>query len=89
MLLPVVQATAAGTDRIALSGIPFGRELKKIPEDAKVSILCLTLKMESVLVKGIYKKGVLKIERVYNSMPPKMEYVYPRDERLEPVVSFE
>ena len=44
--------------------------------------------MESVLVKGLYSGGVLEIERVYNSMPPKMEYVYPRSETIEPVRSF-
>ena len=87
-IFPVVQATSAGSDRIVLSGVPFGSELRKIPEGAKVSILCLNLKMESVLVKGRYKKGVLEIERVYNSMPPKMEYVYPRSETIEPVRSF-
>ena len=87
-IFPVVQATSAGSDRIALTGIPFGSELKKIPDGAKVSILCLNLKMESVLVKGRYKKGILEIERVYNSMPPKMEYVYPRSESIEPVRSF-
>ena len=87
-LFPVVQATCAGTDRIALSSIPFGKQLRQIPDGAKVSILCLTLKMESVLVKGRYTKGLLEIERVYNSMPPKMEYVYPRSETIEPIRSF-
>ena len=87
-LFPVVQATSAGADRIVLSGIPFGKQLRQIPEGAKVSILCLNLKMESVLVKGRFTKGVLEIERVYNSMPPKMEYVYPRNETMEPVRSF-
>ena len=88
IVLPVVQATSAGSDRIALVATPFGSELKKIPDGAKASILCLNLKMESVLVKGIYRKGVLEVERVYNSMPPKMEYVYPRSETIEPVRSF-
>lgn len=87
-LFPVVQATSAGSDRIALCGIPFGSELKKIPDGAKVSILCLNLKMESVLVKGRYRKGILEIERVYNSMPPKMEYVYPRIEAIKPIRTF-
>ena len=87
-ILPVVQATSAGSDRIALCSVPFGRALKEIPEGAKASILCLNLKMESVLVKGRYAKGVLEIERVYNSMPPKMEYVYPRSETVEPVRSY-
>ena len=87
-LLPVVQATSAGTDRIALCPLPFGGALKEIPQGVKASILCLNLKMESVLVKGIYRDGILDIERVYNSMPPKMEYVYPRSEHIEPVRSF-
>lgn len=87
-LFPVVQATSAGSDRIALSGVPFGGELKRIPDNAKVSILCLNLKMESVLVKGRFSKGILEIERVYNSMPPKMEYVYPRSETINPIRSF-
>lgn len=87
-LLPVVQATSAGSDRIALCPVPFGKALKKIPDGAKASILCLNLKMESVLVKGRYTKGILEIERVYNSMPPKMEYVYPRSEKIEPIRSF-
>ncbi len=88
IVLPVVQATSAGSDRIVLSNIPFGKALKQIPDGAKVSILCLNLKMESVLVKGRYTKGILEIERVYNSMPPKMEYVYPRSETIEPVRTF-
>jgi len=87
-MFPVVQATSAGTDRIAFSSIPFGKQLRQIPDGAKVSILCLTLKMESVLVKGRYTKGLLEIERVYNSMPPKKEYVYPRSETIEPIRSF-
>lgn len=87
-LFPVVQATSAGSDRIVLVGVPFGGLLHEIPEGAKASILCLNLKMESVLVKGRYGKGILEIERVYNSMPPKMEYVYPRSEKMEPVHNF-
>ncbi len=88
VLLPVVQATSAGSDRIALCGVPFGGQLRQIPDGAKASILCLNLKMESVLVKGRYTKGILEIERVYNSMPPKMEYVYPRSDKIEPVRTF-
>ena len=88
VVLPVVQATSAGADRITLVGVPFGRELKQIPDGAKVSILCLNLQMESVLVKGIYRDGMLEIERVYHSMPPKMEYVYPRSETISPVKNF-
>ena len=88
VILPIVQATSAGTDRIALCPIPFGSALNQIPFGAKASILCLNLKMESVLVKGIYRNGIFDIDRVYNSMPPKMEYVYPRNQKIEPVRNF-
>ncbi|MEA4870378.1 MAG: pyridoxamine 5'-phosphate oxidase family protein [Christensenella sp.] len=88
VLLPVVQATSAGSDRIALCGVPYGSALAQIPDGAKCAILCLNLKMESVLVKGRYSKGILEIEQVYNSMPPKMEYIYPRSETVEPVRTF-
>ena len=87
-LFPIVQATSAGADRVTLSGVPYGKQLRQIPDGAKASILCLNLKMESVLVKGRFSRGTLEIERVYNSMPPKMEYVYPRSETIETVRSF-
>jgi hypothetical protein len=60
IVLPVVQATSAGSDRIALVATPFGSELKKIPDGAKASILCLNLKMESVLVKVSIAKACWK-----------------------------
>ena len=88
VLLPIVQATSAGSDRIAFSGLPYGKTLSRIPDGAKAAILCLNLSMESVLVKGRYHKGLLEIEQVYNSMPPKMEYVYPRSETIQPVRDF-
>ena len=88
VLLPVVQATSAGSDRITLSSIPYVKALRQIPDGAKAAILCLNLKMESVLVKGRYTKGILEIEQVYNSMPPKMEYIYPRSDVIEPVRTF-
>jgi hypothetical protein len=40
-----------------------------------------TMSMDSVLIKGIFKKsraglGYMDIERVYNTMPPKHGYIY-------------
>ncbi len=88
-IIPVIQAGPAGTDRIAFCGFPFGSEVEKIPEKSKVAVFAVNLKLQSVLIKGTYtKKGVVDIERVYNSMPPKMEYIYPRPEKPEPVTEF-
>jgi len=94
-IIPVIQAGPAGTDRIAFSTVPFGKELRQIPKGCKAAILAVNLKMESVLVKGIYQgvsgfpaAGIVDIEKVYNSMPPKNEYIYPRKERIEAITEF-
>ena len=94
-IVPIIQAGPAGTDRVVFSPVPFGKELKTIPAGSKAAIFAVNLKMESVLTKGIYRGckgvarlGVFDIERVYNSMPPKNEYIYPRDECIKPVTAF-
>lgn len=80
VITPAIQATSAGKDRIVFAGFPFGEGIRAIPEGAKTAALALSLKMESVLVKGVYHKGAagrIDIERVYNSMPPFPGYIYP------------
>jgi hypothetical protein len=53
--------------------------------------------MQSVLIKGMFTgtklrgivpAGLVEIERVYNSMPPKAQYIYPTDNRIHPVIEF-
>ncbi|MDR0851822.1 MAG: hypothetical protein LBN36_04960 [Clostridiales Family XIII bacterium] len=89
---PIIQAGPAGTDRVAFFRLPYGDVTKRIPNGAKAAILCLNLQMQSVLVKGIYQKSgclsLLNIERVYNSMPPKMEYIYPRADKPLVITDF-
>jgi hypothetical protein len=59
-------------------------------------VLFVNLKMESVLVKGVYSLspnallpyGMVSIERVYNSMPPQPQYIYPRQREHQKVVEF-
>lgn len=94
-IIPVIQAGPAGTDRVAFSLTPFREEIRKIPAGSKAAIFAVNLNMESVLVKGIYRGisglpriGTLEIEKVYNSMPPKNEYIYPRKERITAVTDF-
>jgi hypothetical protein len=87
-IVPIVQATNAGTDRIAFSGIPYGK-LVTAPVGAKTAILALNLKMQSVLAKGtLEKKGLFSVEQVYNSMPPKSRVIYPMEKRPVPVTEF-
>jgi len=91
-ILPVVQAYTAGTDRVAIAPVPFGEELARIPDGANVALYALNLKMQSVLVKGIFtrvgKGYAVDIERVYNAMPPLSGYIYPRQARPAEVTDF-
>jgi hypothetical protein len=90
-IVPIIQAGSAGTDRVVFSGLPYGSDLR-IPQGAKTAILCVNLQMQSVLAEGTYHKHgpahMLDIERVYNSMPPKMEYIYPRADKPVTVTEF-
>jgi hypothetical protein len=83
-IIPIIQASSAGNGRIAFSKTPFNSEIKKIPNGAKTAVFGMTLEMEDVLLKGIYSStkriGAFDIDKVYNSMPPVMGYIYPRQE---------
>ena len=95
-LIPVIQAANAGRDRIIFSMTPYREELLKIPEGVEVAVLFVNLKMESVLVKGTYQcagnallpYGRVDIKRIYNSMPPQPQYIYPKPLEYRKVVEF-
>lgn len=96
-ILPIIQGTNGGSDHIVFAATPYGKEIKAIPAGAKVAVLALNLKMQSVLVKGTYagirrrglvSAGTVEIERVYNSMPPKAQYIWPTDNKVHEVVDF-
>ncbi len=96
-IIPIIQGTNAGSDRILFATTPYQKEIKAIPTGAKVAVLALNLKMQSVLVKGTFTgikrrglipAGTVEIERVYNSMPPKAQYIWPTDNKIQEVVEF-
>lgn len=84
VIIPIIQACPAGNGRIIFSKSCFKEEIKKIPEVAKTAVFGMTLDMEDVLLKGRYSgskgMGTVDIDKVYNSMPPVMGYIYPRQE---------
>ncbi|HSW57623.1 MAG TPA: hypothetical protein VLH15_04425 [Dehalococcoidales bacterium] len=96
VIVPLIQAANAGRDRIIFALTPYREELRKIPEKSAVAVLFVNLKMESVLVKGCYQRGAgallpwgkVEISRVYNSMPPQPQYIYPRENKHRKVVEF-
>ncbi len=94
-IIPVIQAANAGRDRIVFSMSPYGKELAGIPDQADVAVFFVNLKMESVLIKGGYSKikgilpcGLVEIKRVYNSMPPQPQYIYPHHNQHQKVIDF-
>lgn len=95
VIIPVIQAANAGRDRVIFSMNPYAKMLGLIPDKAEVAVLFVSLKMESVLIKGCYQKGggllpygLVEIKRVYNSMPPQPRYIYPRFNHHPKVIDF-
>lgn len=96
VIIPLIQAQASDSRRISFSPLAFESELSAIKPGTKVAVYCCNLKMQSVLVRGIFtgikrkrfvNVGVIDIDWVYNSMPPIHEQIYPEVE-LKPVVEF-
>lgn len=86
-ICPIIQAQACDTGRIIIPMHPYKSELSNIKEGAKVAIMGMNMDMENVLLKGTFsgfkstvfgKMGYMDIERVYNSLPPKHGYIYPK-----------
>jgi len=86
VIIPCIQAQAADSRRIAISGLPYGEELGAIPDGTQVALFGMTLDMEDVLLRGNWTGfrrhggaalASIDIDWVYNSMPPVMGQVYP------------
>lgn len=95
-IVPVIQAQAAGRDEVIFSAAAFGDELRAIPRGASVALLGLALTMEDVLLRGVYGGlqrragilcGSLRVDWVYNCMPPAPAQIYP-PLPIQPVVEF-
>jgi hypothetical protein len=96
VMVPVIQCQAADSRRLAFYPMAFRRELLKIPQNTTVALFGLTMKMEDVLVRGVFRGfrrtmglalGTVDIKWVYNSMPPAHGQIYP-EVPLEPVLDF-
>ena len=79
---PIVQAQACDRGRIVIPMHPYKKELSQIKDGANVAVMCSAMDMNSVMVKGKFKAGkgsfgLVDIERVYNTLPPKHGYIYP------------
>ena len=95
-ITPLIQCRAADSRRLVFSTAAYGKELNEIKKDTCVAVFGLTLDMEDILIRGTFtgkgwscgiKLGMIDIEWVYNSMPPKAGQIYP-ELRLKQVVDF-
>lgn len=85
-IIPVIQAQSLDRQHLVFSFGAYGSELEEIPANASVAVFGMALSMEDVLVRGTYKGirkvagmkfGVVELDWVYNSMPPKPVQIYP------------
>ena len=86
VLLPVIQTQALDSEHVAYSLSAFTNELVAIPPFTPVAVFSMALTMQDVLVRGTYqgtrrlggvKCGIVQVDWVYNSMPPKPQQIYP------------
>lgn len=81
VIIPCIQLQAADASTLVLSDTPYKAELSQIPAGARVAVFGANLKFESVLLKGEFSGfsgglATVKIDKVYNSMPPKHGYIF-------------
>ena len=98
VIVPVIQAQAAGAERILFSLGAFQAGLEAVPEGATVAVLGMSLQLDDVLLRGTYQGirrtprfgprcGTVTVDWVYSPMPPKPQQIYPPLD-LEPVTAF-
>ena len=96
VIVPTIQAMASGSERIIYSIAAFRQDLLAIPPGAPVAVFGMSLQMEDVLMRGEYQGlrrfagiqcGTVKVDWVYNPMPPKPQQIYPKV-KVEPVTTF-
>jgi len=96
VIIPLIQCQAADSTRLAFSPLAYRNELESLEKGMPAAVFGLTMDMEDVLVRGVFsgfekrrgvRLGVVDIDWVYNSMPPKHGQIYPEVE-LKPVMNF-
>ncbi len=93
VIIPVFQARAVEGKTIAVPYTQFKTDLNAIPEGSKVSVFAMNFESINQMIKGTVKIKdswglAIDIEKIYNSMPPKTGYLYPKKEIKEKVTMF-
>jgi hypothetical protein len=86
VIIPAIQAQSLGPDHVVFSTSVYTEELQAIPAGIPMAVFDMALTMEDVLLRGKYlgmrrvggiKAGVVKVDWVYNPMPPAPGQIYP------------
>ncbi len=93
IIIPCFQARSVERKRIVFPLSQFKQDLLQIPEGAKVSVFAMDFETVNQMVQGKYlgidhKLGIIDIERVYNSMPPKIGELYPNKAKKQKISEF-
>ena len=91
VVVPAIQAQEVGTGTIVLSDGPYKDDFKGLKPGMRVAMMAVSTAMESVVIKGEFAGfkgglGRIKIDRVYNSIPPISRYIYPYDDFTKPKI---
>ncbi len=86
VIIPAIQTQCLDRQHLLFSTSVYTDELKAIPVGADLGIFSMALTMEDVLLRGKYlginrlagvKAGIVKVDWVYNPMPPVPGQIYP------------
>ncbi len=95
-LIPLFQAQAADRGSLVFHVGAFRKKITSIPEGVTAAVFCVSMQMESVLVRGTYTGitrsrgipvGKLDINWVYNSLPSAHGQIFP-EITLEAITEF-
>jgi general stress protein 26 len=96
-IIPIIQAQTLDSQHVIFPTSVYGDELKAISEGVTVAIFGMSLDMEDVLLRGVFQGvqrtmglqcGTVRVNWVYNSMPPVPGQIYPKA-GVEPVTTFQ
>jgi hypothetical protein len=86
VIIPAIQTQSLDASHVLFSTSVYTDELRAIPAGVPLAVFSLALTMEDVLLRGKYlgmrrvggvEAGVVKVDWVYNPMPPVPGQVYP------------
>lgn len=86
VLIPAIQAQCLDEEHILFSTSVYKNELEAIPAGASLAVFGMALTMEDVLLRGVFQGfrrvggiriGLVKVDYLYNSMPPVPGQVFP------------